>query len=140
MGASSRKKAVTTVTVNILHPSRGQRMSHWAIWLKRSRHQSVLLQVGQNSPVSGYHVHRPIYRAPGKRETLKNLHVTKIPDDLYDEVVDVIQNTPVKDEEDDWNCQRWVMDAIDELERRGLISVDAMVKEILLSSMDEREL
>lgn len=94
--------------------------NHWAIWLSGAS-GDVLLQVEDDKHGVGYYVAKPIW---GKRPQNSSrcmgdpirVGTIKVP---QTEAVDLIQANPVDNQSKTWNCQAWVVEALDSLAAMG---------------------
>ncbi|OJJ88091.1 uncharacterized protein ASPGLDRAFT_1027681 [Aspergillus glaucus CBS 516.65] len=120
---------MTTVWVAIYNPTDKRDPCHWALWLKTSDDQSVILQVGDEKNGRGYYVEDPIYKEPMRSARLAEvIDCGTIPSSKHNQAVLLIQAHPVDNQSTTWNCQAWVIENLENLEQHGLLQVSPTVK------------
>lgn len=99
--------------------------AHWAIWLEGSGGRNAILQTGDdldNKVHNGYFVEKPTAKCPDSSalldETIKCGTISE--DHSFTSLVDMLQGLPVNNNSTTWNCQNWVMAALEVLKRKGL--------------------
>jgi hypothetical protein len=112
----------TTVYIAIYEISDERDPNHWALFLHNSKIGDVILQVSDDKGGIGYFVEKPIYnkqpQRSGRHKT--SIEVGTINSDDHDSAVAAIQATPVDNESTTWNCQAWIMEALDALEETNM--------------------
>ncbi|KAK4170647.1 hypothetical protein QBC36DRAFT_128141 [Triangularia setosa] len=125
----------TTVFIAIYQTFDDRDPNHWAIFLHDSAKGDVILQVSDDKHGVGYYVEEPMYnkqpQRSGRHET--SIEVGTINSDDYDTAVATIQATPTDNESTTWNCQAWVMEALDSLEEVNMFTWKRGAKERALS-------
>lgn len=120
---------MTTIYVAIYNPTDKRDPCHWALWLKATDGQSVILQVGDEKNGRGYYVEDPIYKEPMRSARLAEaIECGTIPSSKHNQAVLLIQAHSVDNQSTTWNCQAWVMENLENLEQHGLLQVPPAVK------------
>lgn len=121
----------TSVFVSIYIPSDERDPSHWAIYLKNSTVGDVILQVSDDKGGVGYYVEEPMYSKQPERSARHDISIKvgTIASRYHDVAVTTIQATPVDNDSGTWNCQAWVMEALDSLEDANLFTWDRREKQ-----------
>ncbi|GLA53667.1 hypothetical protein AnigIFM63604_010967 [Aspergillus niger] len=109
------------VTV-VVYETRIDEPCHWAMWIRNENKDSVILQAGLNK--GGYYVEEPIRTDPLRSKRIKNaVYCGTIPSAEHNQALLIIQNYPVDNETVTWNCQAWVMEALERLEQMRILQV-----------------
>ncbi|KAI1856408.1 hypothetical protein JX265_011655 [Neoarthrinium moseri] len=112
----------TTVYIAIYQISDKRDPNHWALFLHNSQSGDVILQVSDDKGGVGYYVETPIYnkqpQRSGRHET--SIEVGTINSDDHDSAIAALQATPVDNDSTTWNCQSWVMEALEALEETDM--------------------
>ncbi|KAK3940110.1 hypothetical protein QBC46DRAFT_449752 [Diplogelasinospora grovesii] len=79
----------------------------------------------------GYFVDRPLYSKNPEASTRldMSIEVGTIETQDHEAAINSIQATPVDNVSTTWNCQAWIMDALDNLEAEGLFRWDRRGKD-----------
>ncbi|OBR02087.1 hypothetical protein CH63R_14388 [Colletotrichum higginsianum IMI 349063] len=114
--------AVITVYIAIYDVLDSRDPNHWAIYLDGER--DVILQVGDDIGGVGYFVEQPIYNKKPQRSSRhkESIAVGSISSNKFNDAIAAIQNTPVDNNSNTWNCQAWAIEALDTLSDAGLFN------------------
>lgn len=108
--------------------------NHWAIFLDNSQEGTVILQVADDVAKQRYFVDQPIHnRRPnnsGRHE--HSVEVGEIAPGYHEFAVGELKTVPVDNESQTWNCQAWVVEALDHLEQIGIFEWKAAGKKDVL--------
>lgn len=107
--------------------------NHWALWLSGAA-GDVILQVEDDKHGVGYYVAKPLWgkkpqnssRCMGDPIRVGTIMVPQ------EEAVDLIQSNPVDNNSKTWNCQAWVVEALDSLEHMGAFVWDSGARSTLV--------
>lgn len=105
--------------------------NHWAIYILNNDGQRVILQVNDDKTGIGYYVEEPVYgKEPERSGRFKtSIAVGQIRHGDYSVAVATLLEEPVDNVSTTWNCQAWVMSALDELESLGLFRWDPTARQ-----------
>jgi len=96
---------------------------HWSIYLEVAPPgPTVMLEVLDDNGPKGYHVGEPRLDTPPERTSkhYKSVNVGSIASGNFDMAVAAMKDTPCDNESKTWNCQAWVVEALDGLAEAGL--------------------
>ncbi|KAK1978307.1 hypothetical protein LZ30DRAFT_599450 [Colletotrichum cereale] len=121
------------VYIAIYHVYDERDPNHWAIFLGQNERE-VILQIGDDKGAAGYFVEEPIYNKQPQRSNRhkESVAVGSIDSSNFDAIVAIIQNTPVDNISNTWNCQAWIIEALDNLSNLGLFQWDQRSKQMIL--------
>ena len=131
----------TTVYMAIYNPLDVRDPKHWALYLKNSQKISIILQVSDDKDGVGYYVEKPVYdkKPERSRHHDTSIAVGTIRTEDHDEAVSMIQETPVDNVSETWNCQAWAIEALTELENLGLFTWSTRGKEAVIARREHRQ-
>ncbi|EGX92787.1 hypothetical protein CCM_04160 [Cordyceps militaris CM01] len=108
--------------------------NHWALYILNSNGQRVILQVNDDKTGVGYYVEQPVYdKEPERSGRHKvSMAVGQIPAEYYSVAVSMLLEVPVDNVSSTWNCQAWVVSALDYLESSGVFRWDPAARQRVL--------
>lgn len=118
------KKIARRMSKKELKAAAGQkkRPRRWALWLEGQ--ESLIFQAEHREDKRGFFVPDPKNSRPDKSTKLQKIfECGKITSGMEKRAQEVIQQTPVHNEDSDWNCQEWVMDALARLKEEGILEI-----------------
>ena len=129
----------TSVSVAIYDVFDVRDPNHWAIHLDSPKKGHVILQVQDEKKGVGYYVAPARYgKSPeASGRYLRSYVVGHVSSSNHDAAETLILGTPVDNNSNVWNCQAWVVEALDSLERNGLFKWDKKVKAEILSQRQD---
>lgn len=129
----------TNVHVAIYRPKGTGYLCHWALWLE-SPTESVIFQLADNMYGYGYIVDDPIETVPWKSNSCQQIvFCGTIPKGRHDHSCNYILNHPIRNGFWNWSCQNWVLECLEELERRQFLKgAPRESKEYLRSKLETR--
>lgn len=97
--------------------------AHWALWLTQPTTKSNwILQIEDDEQDRGYFVTKPQAERPDAsdslHETIKCATISA--EHSLSSLVDIVQGLSVNNDSTTWNCQNWVVDALEALKSKGL--------------------
>ncbi|KAK5995471.1 hypothetical protein PT974_03879 [Cladobotryum mycophilum] len=99
---------------------------HWALQLLNNNDadDSIMFQVLLSDNMVTYFVDEPAYRKPEDAKSFsEKLHVGDVKTDDINKLIALIERVPmVQYARHRWNCQSWVMDVLDEMCKRDLLT------------------
>ncbi|KAL6923044.1 hypothetical protein ACHAPO_006527 [Fusarium lateritium] len=124
----------TTVNVSIYATFDQRDPNHWAIYLENSSAGDVILQVSDDKGGVGYYVETPMYGKQPQRSARHeaSIEVGTISSKYHDYAINEINSQPVDNKSQTWNCQAWVVEALDHLEEIGIFQWKSGVKSEVL--------
>jgi len=115
--------------------------NHWALWVESNSEDvtvqgDTILQVEDDKGGVGYYVANPV-RGRAPQSSTRFLDVTTCGSvvggyEVY--VIQVIQATPVDNGSTTWNCQAWVIEALDNAAATGAFVWNAGVRDSLVQA------
>ena len=114
------------VAIYSIHPQESDQQwpdpHPWALWLSPSNGDDLILQIGDDVGGLGYYVDDPLRGKQPQNSTRCEDTVLcgTIPTDYFDDAVVLIQSTPVDNISTTWNCQAWIMEALEALAEYGM--------------------
>lgn len=121
------------VTVALYDPIDERDPNHWAIYITSPSKGDAILQIEDDKGGKGYYVAEPKRDKQPQRSTRFQVGIDcgTTEEESYDTAVAVIQSTAVDNESKTWNCQAWVIEALDNAEDAGVFSWNGGAKEQL---------
>ncbi|KAJ5764992.1 hypothetical protein N7520_004551 [Penicillium odoratum] len=124
---------MTDLNVAIYRRAGKGKIRHWAIWLKSyNPEESVILQLTDNMYGYDYRIADPVYSSPvhsGRLESI--IGCGSIREEKHQLALDAILNYPVHNRGEAWNCQSWVFDCLDLLDRMGALDFASQGRDCL---------
>ena len=128
-------KMTTKVYVAIYKKLDPRDAAHWALWLQGvKREDNVILQTGDEKETIGYFVEDPSFSNPQHSNSLdETVECGGISSNYsLEKLIELVQSTPVNNKSHTWNCQNWVMLALDALSSKCCLKIEASVRETLM--------
>lgn len=96
---------------------------HWAIYIDEPSGEESIHQIVDKFENGGYRVASTRYDTRPERSTLfkEKVLVGNLSRSAVSHARDLIQTQPVNNRESTWNCQSWVMEALENLEAKSYI-------------------
>ena len=116
--------------------------AHWALWLQPMNMEgNVILQTGDEMETIGYYVEEPSFSNPVHSDTVdETIECGSISSShSIEKLIDLVQRTPVNNKSNTWNCQNWVMLALDALSSEHGLSIHTRVRETLMQKRENPE-
>ncbi|KAK2757048.1 hypothetical protein FQN54_005017 [Arachnomyces sp. PD_36] len=103
--------------------SDGWDVPHWCLWTRDDDGNELIFEaLGSTGTRFTYHS-RPVDML--KSESRKTTpHIGRIEADVWDEVPELLEGVPMNNDDPAWNCQNWIMEAIQALQREGYLEED----------------
>ena len=124
----------TQVLVDIYMPSHPDDPHHWAIFLESASHGDVILQIADDKGERGYYVDDPVENKKPQRSGRLEACILVGSVAAYNHAMAkaLIQATPVDNDSNTWNCQAWVLEALNGLQAMDIFVWDKAQREILV--------
>lgn len=108
---------------------------HWAVYIEPpyDEDKTVMHATGMRGDL---HVECRNSNARKSKSLLELMYLCQVPESQIEDIKDIAEGIPLKNEDPGWGCKNYVMDLLDALEDEGIIEEDDMEYKVRRQSLD----